>query len=48
MTGNASVIMFVKAPQRGMVKSRLGASVGDDIALDLYKCFVDDTTRMLV
>lgn len=47
MTGNDAVILFIKAPQRGIVKSRLGTSVGDDIALDLYKCFVDDTTRML-
>jgi hypothetical protein len=39
-------MMFVKSPERGKVKSRLAASVGEDIALHLYKCFVDDLLRM--
>ena len=34
--------MFVKMPERGMVKSRLAVSVGKDMALGLYKCFVSD------
>jgi rSAM/selenodomain-associated transferase 1 len=40
--------MFVKSAERGMVKSRLAASVGEDVALDLYKCFVSDLTAMLL
>ena len=39
--------MFVKSAERGMVKSRLAASVGEDVALDLYKCFVSDLMEML-
>jgi rSAM/selenodomain-associated transferase 1 len=42
------VIMFVKSAERGMVKSRLAASVGEDVALDLYKCFVSDLMEMFV
>jgi len=47
MGDNLCVIMFVKSPEIGMVKSRLAASVGDDFALDLYKCFVSDMMEML-
>lgn len=47
MGDNPCVIMFVKSPEIGMVKSRLAASVGEDIALDLYKCFVSDMMEML-
>lgn len=39
--------MFVKSAERGMVKSRLATSVGEDVALDLYKCFVRDIMGML-
>jgi uncharacterized protein len=41
------VIMFVKSAARGMVKSRLAASVGEDVALDLYKCFISDLMEIL-
>jgi uncharacterized protein len=40
--------MFVKSAERGMVKSRLAKSVGEHIALDVYKCFVSDLMEMLV
>jgi rSAM/selenodomain-associated transferase 1 len=39
--------MCVKLPERGKVKSRLAASVGEDIAADLYRCFVKDIIEML-
>jgi glycosyltransferase A (GT-A) superfamily protein (DUF2064 family) len=39
--------MFVKSAERGMVKSRLAVSVGEDVALDLYKCFVSDLMKKL-
>lgn len=48
MENKECVIMFVKSAERGMVKSRLAASVGEDVALDLYKCFVRDLMEMLV
>jgi hypothetical protein len=48
MENKDCVIMFVKSAERGMVKSRLVASVGEDVALDLYKCFVSDLMEMLV
>jgi hypothetical protein len=40
-------MMFVRAPERGAVKSRLATSVGEDVALELYKCFVRDMVEML-
>jgi len=46
MGDNLCVIMFVKSPEIGMVKSRLAASVGDNFVLDLYKCFVSDMMEM--
>jgi len=36
------VIMFVKEPKLGFVKTRLSATCGEDFTLQLYKCFVKD------
>lgn len=36
------MLLFLKAPIKGQVKSRLAAGLGDDIALELYKNFVLD------
>lgn|SRR5574341_69220 len=36
------ILLFVKAPIKGQVKSRLAARLGDDAALELYKNFVLD------
>lgn len=36
------LIVFVKNPVRGAVKTRLAQSIGDKAALDLYRCFVSD------
>lgn len=47
MKNKVCVIMFVKSAERGMVKSRLATSVGEDVVLDLYKCFVNDLIKML-
>src|SRR5512138_3697690 len=44
---NDTVILFVRVPQRGMVKTRLAGTIGDDAALALYSCFVQDALRML-
>ncbi len=35
--------MFVKAPVKGRIKSRLAAAIGEDAALELYQRFVSDT-----
>jgi rSAM/selenodomain-associated transferase 1 len=43
---NYCIIMFVKSPERGLVKSRLAVSLGEEVALDLYKCFVGDLLGM--
>lgn len=36
------ILLFAKAPVKGQVKSRLAASLGEESALDLYRCFVLD------
>lgn len=47
MADRPIILLFVKAPIRGQVKSRLAAEVGDETALDLYKCFVQDIVGTL-
>ncbi len=42
MPDTSTVIVFIKAPVRGQVKSRLAASLGDERTLELYKLFVAD------
>ncbi|MDY6823715.1 MAG: TIGR04282 family arsenosugar biosynthesis glycosyltransferase [Thermodesulfobacteriota bacterium] len=46
-TQTAAIILFVKAPVSGQVKTRLAATLGDDTALDLYQCFVTDMLAMV-
>jgi uncharacterized protein len=36
------LILFVKWPQKGKVKSRLSVALDEDTILDLYTCFVED------
>ena len=36
------ILLFIKAPEAGQVKSRLAARIGDHAALGLYQCFVLD------
>ena len=36
------ILLFLKAPVRGRVKSRLSAALGEDAALELYRGFVLD------
>lgn len=38
----ASILLFLRHPAPGRVKSRLAAVLGDDAALELYRCFVLD------
>lgn len=42
MPDNPLILLFVKAPLRGQVKSRLAAVLGQDAALELYRNFVLD------
>lgn len=41
------VLLFVKAPRKGLVKTRLSPDLSPDAILELYKCFVDDILEML-
>jgi len=41
------ILLFVKSPTAGKVKTRLAAEIGDDAALGLYRCFVEDLLSML-
>ncbi len=41
------VILFLKAPEKGRVKTRLASGVGTDMALDLYRLFVETTLARL-
>ncbi|HTZ19088.1 MAG TPA: TIGR04282 family arsenosugar biosynthesis glycosyltransferase [Dissulfurispiraceae bacterium] len=36
------VLLFVRAPQRGTVKTRLQPVIGEEGALDIYRCFILD------
>jgi rSAM/selenodomain-associated transferase 1 len=47
MADKAIILLFVKAPIGGQVKSRLAAEMGEETALDLYRCFVLDIVNTL-
>ena len=47
MTTDNAVIVFIKAPEKGRVKTRLAKGVGDAAALELYRCFVMDVLDMV-
>jgi hypothetical protein len=40
---NSCILLFVKYPQKGTVKLRLARDLDEDIVLELYRCFVQDT-----
>lgn len=42
MSNAPIILLFIKAPVKGEVKTRLAAALGDDAALDLYRRFVLD------
>ncbi len=43
----SAILIFVKAPEKGVVKTRLAATLGDEATLALYKSFVADMLAML-
>jgi rSAM/selenodomain-associated transferase 1 len=47
MPDKSIVLLFIKAPFKGQVKSRLAAAVGEEAALELYKNFTLDTIDAL-
>lgn len=47
MNAERTVLLFVKLPEPGKVKSRLARDIGGERALRLYECMVRDTLDML-
>jgi rSAM/selenodomain-associated transferase 1 len=47
MPDKSIILLFIKAPAKGQVKSRLAATVGDDTALALYRNFILDIVDTL-
>jgi rSAM/selenodomain-associated transferase 1 len=43
----SAVLLFIKSPEPGKVKSRLAKAIGEDAALDVYKCLVSYTLENL-
>ena len=41
------ILLFVKYPKKGTVKLRLCRDLEEDIVLELYRCFVQDTLKMI-
>jgi rSAM/selenodomain-associated transferase 1 len=46
-TAKRCVLLFVKPPIAGEVKTRLGTEIGEEQAAELYKCFVLDLLSQL-
>ena len=46
MNHNNCLLLFVKSPIKGQVKTRLAAETGGDFVVELYKCFVEDTISL--
>ncbi len=45
MNKDTCTAVFMKSPERGRVKTRLAATVGEKAATDLYRCFVTDVVN---
>lgn len=41
------LLLFVKSPIKGQVKTRLAAGTGGNFEVELYKCFVEDTISLV-
>lgn len=48
MRNQSIILLFVRAPVKGKIKSRLGSAIGEDAALELYRNFVLDTIDAIV
>jgi len=40
--GSNCIVLFVKSPAKGQVKTRLAVEIGEEAAVRLYRCFVED------
>lgn len=38
-----AILVFLKAPVKSMVKTRLAKTLGDELTVGLYACFIEDT-----
>ena len=47
MSDRSAVLLFIKSPEKGKVKSRLAKAIGEDAALDVYKCLAFNTLEGL-
>ena len=47
ISDRSAVLLFIKSPEKGKVKSRLAKAIGEDAALDVYKCLVCNTLEGL-
>ena len=47
MNHNNCLLLFVKSPIKGQVKTRLAAQTGGDFEVELYKCFVEDMISLV-
>ena len=45
--GDRCLLFFVRNPERGEVKTRLAATLGQNVARDLYRCFILDMLSAL-
>jgi len=46
MSNNKALVILLKNPIKGTVKTRLAKDVGDDVALDVYKKLLDHTQKI--
>jgi rSAM/selenodomain-associated transferase 1 len=44
---NNCLLLFLKSPIKGQVKTRLAAETGGDFEVELYKCFVEDMISLI-
>lgn len=44
---NTCLLLFVKSPIKGQVKTRLAAQTDGDFVVELYKCFVEDMISLV-
>ena len=47
MNHNNCLLLFVKSPIKGQVKTRLAAQTDEDLVVELYKCFVEDMISLV-
>jgi glycosyltransferase A (GT-A) superfamily protein (DUF2064 family) len=44
---NNCLLLFVKSPIKGQVKTRIAAEKGEEFTVELYKRFVEDTIYLV-